>query len=495
MKIPGRFSPLLLFERISIINTHSSKITTPSTLPLSFGTSGVRALVTDLTPEACFIFARAFCTALALRPGTRLVIGHDLRPSSPAITQACIAAGEDAGLTIVYVGALATPAIAFYAAQLGAPAIVVTGSHIPFDRNGMKFYSPEGEITKQHEQAISACQVSVPARLVMRPLPAVCERAGQAYVSRYLDFFTPGCLSGCRIAVYQHSSVARDMLPQLFEQLGATVIELGRSSEFVPIDTEAVRQQDIDQAAQWARQYSFDMVVSTDGDADRPLIGDEEGRWLRGDVVGTLVATYLAADTVVTPVSSNTVAEGCGEFDKVVRTRIGSPYVIAAMQTAGRQSTVVGYEANGGFLLGTELVKQNRRLTALLTRDAVLPMLAIAALAVERQLPVSALPSLLPPRYTHSDRLQAFAQQRSAELLAALARGAVDGKALLAPQGGDLVAEDTTDGYRATFANGDIVHLRASGNAPELRCYAESESSARAISLVESCLARVSSLQ
>lgn len=76
---------------------------------------------------------------------------------------------------------------------------------------------------------------------------------------------------------------------------------------------------------------------------DRPLVGDERGQWLRGDVAGILCAQYLGAQEVVTTVSCNTAAELCGTFDSVVRTRIGSPYVIEAMESlvkaGGRKSS------------------------------------------------------------------------------------------------------------------------------------------------------------
>ena len=62
----------------------------------------------------------------------------------------------------------------------------------------------------------------------------------------------------------------------LFYSLGAKTISLGRSGNFLPIDTEAVRREDVDQAKPWAENLSFDLLISTDGDADRPLIADEQ---------------------------------------------------------------------------------------------------------------------------------------------------------------------------------------------------------------------------
>ena len=457
-----------------------------------FGTSGARGLVADMTDEVCYAYAAAF-SQITAGTADKVVLGHDLRPSSPRIAAACAAAIQDAGRHVIYAGALPTPALAFYAAQLGVPTLVVTGSHIPFDRNGIKFYRAEGEISKADEQAMMNAVVTLPNKVVPAVLSAVDEHAGKAYLQRYLDFFGPGVLAGLRVAVYEHSSVARDVLRSILEALGAEVLSLGRTDIFVPIDTEAVRSEDVAQARQWAGEYTFDAIMSTDGDADRPLIGDEHGQWLRGDVVGILCAQYLQAEVVVTPVSSNTAVEKCGSFKKVVRTRIGSPYVIAGMESSVSQSEegVVGYEANGGFLLGSEVVRHERCLAALPTRDAVLPMLALLCLAQERGCKLSQLTQNLPMRYTASDRLQNFATQKSHDFIKRLLATPACMMQTLAPQSGAVLDIDLTDGLRVSFESGDIVHLRPSGNAPELRCYAESSTTERAKFLCDECLQRV----
>ncbi|TLU86022.1 MAG: phosphomannomutase [Chlorobium sp.] len=457
---------------------------------VKFGTSGVRGLVADLTDKVCYIFTRAFIESLASDAET-VVIGHDLRPSSPAITSACIAAIEDSVCRVIYAGALPTPAIACYAIDNQRPAVVVTGSHIPYDRNGIKFYRPDGEITKADEDAITSADVTVPEAIDINPLPAIEQNVHDAYIRRYVEFFGAGSLSGMRVAVYQHSSVARDIIKIVLESLGADVIPLGRTDLFVPVDTEAVREEDVLQAEQWAREYTFDALVTTDGDADRPMIADENGQWLRGDIVGILTAMYACVGVVVTPVSSNTALEKSGFFDTTVRTRIGSPYVIDGMQQADQHKTVVGFEANGGFLLGSDLLRDGRKLSALPTRDALLPILALLSMARERKCRVSELPSLLPQRYTASDRIKDFPVEKSRSVIAALTESRQAAGRLLAPDCGAIVDVDTTDGFRATFESGDIVHLRPSGNAPELRCYTESDSPGRARRLCEECLLRV----
>jgi phosphomannomutase len=470
-----------------------------TTSKVGFGTSGARGLVSDMTDTLCYAYTLAFLQAVVSHPGP-IVLGHDLRPSSPRMAAACAAAMRDVGYTVIYAGALPTPALAYYAATLDAPCLVVTGSHIPFDRNGLKFYRSDGEISKVDEAAMRAAVVNVPTEIKPFILGAPDARARDAYVQRYLNFFGAKVLSGQRIAVYEHSSVARDVLREILQGLGAEVLSLGRTETFVPIDTEAVRVEDVAQAKLWANEHAFDAILSTDGDGDRPLIGDETGAWLRGDIVGVLCAQYLAANIVVTPVSSNTAVELCDSFKKVIRTRIGSPYVIAGMEAASIDASkkdnqvVVGYEANGGFLLGSEVVRNGQTLTALPTRDAVLPMLALLCMARSQGTALSQLSQRLPARYTASDRLQNVTNALSSALLARFSDDLAQAALLLAPDAGKVVDVNTVDGLRLSIINGDIVHLRPSGNAPELRCYAEASSALQAQQLCDAALKRLASV-
>lgn len=458
-----------------------------------FGTSGARGLVAEMTDEVCFAYTLAFLQTVSVKPCSRVALAMDLRPSSPGIAAACAAAITHAGLHVDFFGAIPTPAIAYYAQQQVVPAIMITGSHIPFDRNGIKFYGSTGEITKADELNISMATVGLPKGSHRVALPSVDASARQMYIDRYLAYFEPECLTDMRLGFYEHSSVARDLLKEILEALGAKVISLGRTNEFMPIDTEAVADVDIKRARKWANEYDFDAIISTDGDADRPLIGDENGQWMRGDIVGLLCARYLGAQSVATPVSCNTAIEQCGAFSKVVRTRIGSPYVIEAMAQmleSGAQK-VVGFEANGGFLLGSGLEKNGRTLAPLMTRDAVLPILSILAMANENKCKLSVLPKDLPGRFTASDRLQFFPTEISQQLLQDLAASTTSINELLGSLGGSVTGLDVTDGLRITLDNGEIIHYRPSGNAPELRCYAEAAGQVRAETLARTALSLI----
>ncbi len=457
-----------------------------------FGTSGVRGLVTDLTAPLCAAYTRAFLSILPVAP-QRLLIGQDLRPSSPAIALACRAAAESMGVATVNAGTLPTPALALAAGALGVPAIMVTGSHIPFDRNGLKFYRAEGEISKADEQRIMAFPVAVPLpEVTLAAAPAEVDPAPLAlYRARYLEALGAGALEGLRIGVYEHSSVARDLLHKLLRELGASTRSLGRSEGFVAVDTEAVGEDDRARGLAWAAAAELDAIVTTDGDADRPLIADERGRWLRGDLLGLLCARALGAGTVVTPVNSTTAIELSGLFAQVRRTRIGSPHVIAAMQDV-RHGPVVGFEANGGLLLGSDVTLAGRPLAALATRDAMLPILLVLAAARARPCPVSELVAALPERHTFSARLQDVDMDACRAVIGAAESGAAGMVEITG--GSPVTAVDRTDGLRLTLAGGDILHVRPSGNAPELRCYAESTSEERAERLCLSCLSRLKRL-
>jgi len=280
----------------------------------------------------------------------------------------------------------------------------------------------------------------------------------------------------------------------LFKSLGAEVISLGRSDAFVPIDTEAVRQEDIKQAKAWAAEHHFDMLVSTDGDADRPLIADEHGEFLRGDIVGILCAQYLKSSHVVTPISSNTAVEKSALFNSVARTKIGSPFVIEAMDILKDEhpsEVIAGYEANGGFLLGSEAQVNHCPLKALPTRDAILPILALLGLSKETNKPVSRLTDSLPRRYTASDRIQDIPTNKSQQLVASLIDNPEEMMNMLLPNATHVLTIAQTDGLRVEFDTGDVVHLRPSGNAPELRCYAESNDHNQAVNICIGCLNRI----
>ncbi|NDW54616.1 phosphomannomutase [Aliiroseovarius sp. PrR006] len=455
-----------------------------------FGTSGLRGLVTELTENLVQDYTRAFLEACP--HGGALFLGRDLRPSSPAISATVAAAAQAQGVSVFDCGALPTPALALAALKAGNAAIMITGSHIPSNRNGLKFYVPSGEISKEDEQSIQA-NLGRGSLGLAAPITNN-DTARMQYVARYINGFGSGALTGFRIGVYQHSSVARDIMCEVVSALGGEAVTLARSNTFIPVDTEALDPKTRAMLAGWCAEHDLDAVISTDGDADRPMVADADGVVVPGDLLGMLTAQILNAQIICTPVSSNSGVQEMDGFAAVNLTRIGSPYVIAAMDDALKAdpaARVVGYEANGGFLLGFPAIgPTGQTLAPLMTRDCLLPMLAPLAAARAEGITLSELVSTLPTRFTAGDRLTEVSTQLSQNFLAELIQSSQARASFFR----DLGAEssiDTTDGLRMSFERNLVVHFRPSGNAPEFRCYAEAPTSTQAQELVAHSLEKV----
>ena len=453
---------------------------------LKFGTSGLRGLVSDLVGGPSYDYTLAFIAALGPNggaPGTPVLIGRDLRSSSPAIADAVAAAVRDAGLRPLDCGPLPTPALALEALRRGWPAVMVTGSHIPDDRNGLKFYTASGEITKADEAAINGAfrttGVTPPAGQA-EPHPDALGR----FRARCIAALAPDALRGLRVGVYQQSSVARDLLVEVVGALGGEPVPFGWADAFIPVDTEAHRPEDLATLKAAAAGGTLDAIVTTDGDGDRPLIADGTGRVLPGDVVGLIASRHLGVAAVAVPVTAGSAIEASGGFARVVRTRVGSPFVIAGMEQALADglAPVAGFESNGGYLLGSALQVDGRTIAALPTRDSILPILATLAAARAAGRSLADVVAGLGFRPTASHRLQEVPAERSAAFLAGL-RDAGLRDAFLAPVG-RAVGLDEIDGLRIRLDGDRVIHFRASGNAPELRCYAEAAGPGEAERLV-----------
>ena len=474
---------------------------------VKFGTSGTRGLVEDMTDEVCYVYTAAFIQYLEesgqLGESSVVAVGGDLRSSTDRIMAAVARAIADRGHKPLNCGKLPSPALTCFGIVRQIPTAMVTGSHIPDDRNGIKYTKKDGEILKHDEAGMKSQEIELPERLFdsrgmfhsEQILPKFTTQAIELYIKRYFDFFPHDSLKGKKIGVYQHSSVGRDLMVEILGGLGAEITALGFSDSFVPVDTEAIRQEDTDAAKEWAEKYKFDAIVSTDGDADRPLISDETGKWIRGDVAGILCAIYLQADTVVTPVSCNSALEKSGMFDTVIRTKIGSPFVICSMQDALSRGAgnVVGYEANGGFLMASDITCNGRTLKALPTRDAVIIHIAVLLLSKQKDTTVSGLLKELPGRFTASNRLKDFPTEKSREIIESFCSDNVKENCeaierVFGQYFGKVASTDVTDGLRITFENGEVVHLRPSGNAPEFRCYNEADTESRVIEINRLCM-------
>ncbi len=452
-------------------------------MALKFGTSGIRGTDEDLDDIGCYAFTKAFLGYLKETGHIkdRIAIAGDLRDSTDSILRAVASAIYDDNCTPVYCGKIPTPALVFYSINENIPSIMITGSHIPSGMNGIKLHLPHGEILKSDEKRILEIYSSVsrPENIILKDLPEENKDAIGLYIRRYTDFFGKGSFHGKKIVVYEQSSVLRDYLVDILERLGAQVIAAGRSDKFVSFDTEAVEDDVLETVKRLAAAHKPDAIMTSDGDGDRALLFDESGNMIRGDVLGILVSMFLEADFVAIPVSCNTGIEKTRQFE-VRRTKIGSPYVIEAMKDAEGFEKIVSYEANGGYIIGTDIEVDGKKLEALPTRDALIALLSPVMMAIRKDTSLSGLVADLPDRFTYSHRIKDFHPEKSKQVLRHLEE---DAEKFLGLFGIEKV--DRTDGYRMHFTNEEIVHIRPSSNAPELRCYCEAESEKRAKEFTE----------
>lgn len=535
--------------------------------PLRFGTSGLRGLVTDITDLEAYVNVAGFLEYMVstgqVARGERVAIAGDLRPSTDSpersIMRAVAGAIVDSGFDVVNCGAVPTPALAHYAMAEGLAAIMVTGSHIPFDRNGIKFYKPSGEVLRGDEPAIlraiararnqqylvSAIQspfdddgMFVEGRVNVLPAPALEARV--AYSVRFVDFFPSDALAGLTLAVYQHSAVGRDLICEVLEALGARVCRFGRTEEFVAVDTEAFGSDELENLQGLvddviARVGSVDAIVSTDGDSDRPLLllVGEDGKisFVSGDVLGMVAAEYVGANAIAVSVTATDAIERhfTPRDVPVRRTKVGSPWVIEAMNESA-QDRIVGWEANGGFVLGFAVRTDHGELAALPTRDALLPLLSVLHTAKLTEASLASVFARLPARFVYAAVVDVDPQGIQ-QIFDALEPGPVEpgqgelrfllltnegswqdragnthplsaelkeraealGKSFvryfLPERGGSSATYvDYLDGVRVYFDNDEVAHVRASGNAPQVRVYALAGDQERARQIVTHAL-------
>jgi len=440
-----------------------------------FGTSGLRGLANELIGSVARDHVRAFIRHLKAKrlakKGDTIFIGLDFRASSPALREDVAKALATEGMVEINLGAVPTQALAFEAMRKKSAAIMITGSHIPADRNGIKFYTPDGEITKSDEKAIIALVKKLP---VGKVIPGKSRNGNVAgFVNRNKKAFWGKPLTGMRVGVYQHSTVARDMLVELLSGAGAVAIPLARSEVFVPVDTEAVSDETLNLLKSWGATGKYDAFVSADGDGDRPLVADQNGEVLRGDLLGLITARFLKAQVVVTPITSNSGLDA--RLPKgTIRTKVGSPFVIEAMMKAKTRGAdgIVGFEANGGFFTASRFKLGKGMLSPLPTRDCFLPILAVLVSAHKAKKPLSQLAIDFALPEARAGRLEDFAVEKSTALVKKLTGSSTEAQAFFQPIG-EIIGRNITDGLRLTFASGEIIHLRPSGNAPEFRCYVE----------------------
>ena len=343
-----------------------------------FGTDGVRGLANrDLTPEATVALAAAAAEVLAGdRGGHRplAVVGRDPRASGEFLEAAVVAGLASAGVDVLRVGILPTPAIAFLTGDLGASlGVMLSASHNPMPDNGIKVFAEGGR------KLPDALEDEIEARMgagAERPTGAGVGRvrdipdAGARYVEHLLAAHRHD-LSGLRVVVDCANGAASAVSPEALRRAGADVVAIHASPDGLNIN-EGCGSTHLGDLAAAVVEHRADAGIAHDGDADRCLAVDERGEPIDGDQIMAILAVArkrrgeLAGNGVVATVMSNLgfriamAAEGI----EVVETAVGDRYVLERMLA-------------GGYTLGGEQSGHIIDLERATTGDGILTALAL----------------------------------------------------------------------------------------------------------------------
>jgi len=412
-----------------------------------FGTDGVRGVANaDLTPELALALSVAAAHVLAemdSRAGhghrPLAVVGRDGRASGELLQGAVVAGLASAGADVVLAGVIPTPAVAHLTDALGADlGVVLSASHNPMPDNGIKFFARGGhKLPDEVEDAVEARM----AEAWTRPIGADVGRVRDLpeATGRYVDHLVatvPRRLDGLSVVVDCAHGAASAAAPAAYRAAGAEVVAIGAAPDGLNINDGCGSTHPAGLMAA-VRAHRADVGLAHDGDADRCLAVDADGRLVDGDAILAILALgmrevgALRRDTVVTTVMTNLGfklamrREGVG----VVETPVGDRYVLEAMRAQGLS---LGGEQSGHLILLDHASTGDGTLTGLhlMARMAATGRSLADLAAVMDRLPQVLLniPVQDKARVGGSDRVAAAVAAGKAELAAA-------GRVLVRPSG------------------------------------------------------------
>ncbi|MCA3280638.1 MAG: phosphoglucosamine mutase [Roseomonas sp.] len=434
-----------------------------------FGTDGIRGKANAAPMDAATALRLGQAAGSYFNRGNhrhRVVIGKDTRLSGYMLEPALTAGFIGAGMDVVLVGPLPTPAIALLTRSLRADlGVMISASHNPYEDNGIKLFGPDGlKLTDDQEAEIEALMAGdlaasqvAPARLGRA---SRLEDAPGRYIEAAKASFPRGqTLDGLRIVVDCAHGAGYRVAPTVLWELGAEVIPIGVAPDGFNIN-KAVGSTAPGALAALVRERGADLGIALDGDADRVVLVDEAGQVIDGDQILALIARSwhaqgrLTGDAVVATVMSNMglerflAARGLG----LLRTAVGDRYVGEKMREAGCN---LGGEQSGHMIMpefGT-------------TGDGLIAALQVLAVLVEEKRPASEVLRCFAPlpqrlvnvRYAGASPLAkpVVTQAIAAEEAALGARGRV----LIRPSGTEPVIRVMAEAEEETLVEGVVGRL------------------------------------
>jgi len=344
-----------------------------------FGTDGVRGVANkDLTVELAYKLGRIGGYLLTKgKEKAKIVVGMDTRISGDMLESALISGICSAGVNVLSVGVLPTPAIAYLTRKYNADAgVMISASHNPVEYNGIKFFNSEGyKLTDEIEDEIESYILNHEDILAF----PVGDNVGRKTIvmdalndySNFLKTTIDIDLKGLKIAVDCGNGAAYMIAPLLLEELGAEVHVIHNDPNGVNINV-ACGSTKPEEVQKLVKETGADIGLSFDGDADRLIAVDEKGQIVDGDHIMAICGSYLkekdllTGNTVVGTVMSNLGLDIC--FDNkdinLVKTKVGDRYVLEEMsknnyKLGGEQSghiIFLDYNTTGdGLLTGIKL--------------------------------------------------------------------------------------------------------------------------------------------
>ncbi len=345
-----------------------------------FGTDGIRARVNTapMTPEGVLRLGMAIASVLRNDHGRNMVlIGKDTRLSGYMIESALTSGLCSKGVNVTLVGPLPTPGIAFLTRTLRLDAgIVISASHNPFYDNGIKVFSSEGyKISDEMEAAIEKLMEdkAFPRRR------ASGDKIGRAFrlddaTGRYIEYVKSTIprgedLDGLRIVVDGANGAAYKSTPALLRELGAEVITINDKPDGLNINHNCGSLH-LEGLSDAVVRYGYDVGVAHDGDADRTLFVDHQGRPVDGDVIMGICALEMKKDNmlkgnaVVATTMSNLGLEMYLKRHDIdlIRTKVGDRFVVEEMLKRGCN---LGGEQSGHIIFSDYNTTGDGMITAL----------------------------------------------------------------------------------------------------------------------------------
>ena len=442
-----------------------------------FGTNGVRGIFAkDFTLELVHDLILSISTHF--KQG-KILVGYDGRHSSPVISKIVCSTLNAAGFDCGLAGLVPTPCLEFATKSLGYDGgIMITASHNPPEYNGIKPVASDGvEISREDEKKIEEIFFQKTWKDDYSQLGST--KSDSSIIQKYID----GIKSQVDVSAIKSRKfkVILDLgngaqcvtAIKLCEQLGCEVITIneqidgnfpGRGSEPTP--------NNLQELSEVVKKNKADLGIAFDGDGDRSIFCDNEGKLLSGDKSALLLVNYLLNKNpnskVVTCINSSNLIEQivAQSNSTVIRTKVGSVEVSRKMVT---ENALLGFEENGGFMYG----RHNHVRDGGMALALMLELLSISNKNMNQEV------EILPVSFTTKEKISCSKE---------------DANRIISELLDEFQDSDTTDGIKIVFDQKNWIMIRASGTEPIIRIYGESDSQKNLEVLMKKYLQKIQSI-